>query len=74
MLEGIKPPRRVDDVCKVATIIKQLGAPDNEILAAAIMDVSKWPANTLATELRKRKLSIFRHDNSSTPQTDLRLL
>jgi hypothetical protein len=41
MLEGIKPPRRVDDVCKVATIIKQLGAPDNEILAAAIMDVSK---------------------------------
>jgi hypothetical protein len=58
MLEGIKPPRRVDDVCKVATIIKQLGAPDNEILAAAIMDVSKWPANTLATELRKRGVSL----------------
>jgi hypothetical protein len=58
MLEGINPPRRVDDVCKVATTIKQLGAPDNEILAAAIMDASKWPANTLATELRKRKLSI----------------
>jgi hypothetical protein len=66
MLEGIKPAKRADHVCKVATTIKQLGTPDSEILAAAITDASKWPANTLATELRRRGLplsdmTILRH-------------
>ena len=58
MLEGMKPARRVGDVCKVATSIKRLDAPDSEILASAIIDGISWPAHTLATELRKRGLSI----------------
>lgn len=58
MLEGMKPTKRKSYVCKVATIIEELETVDSEILAAAINDEKTWPAHALATELRKRKLSL----------------
>lgn len=58
MLEGLKPAKSKGHVCKVATTIEELDATDSEILAAAISDANTWPANTLASELRKRGLSI----------------
>tara|TARA_R110000803_G_C11931149_1_gene315464 strand:+ start:209 stop:445 length:237 start_codon:yes stop_codon:yes gene_type:complete len=58
MLEGMKPSKRKSHVCKIATSIEELGVIDGEILAAAIADTVKWPANTLATELRKRGVSL----------------
>ena len=58
MLEGMKPSKRKRHVCKIATSIEELGVIDGEILAAAIADTVKWPANTLATELRKRGVSL----------------
>jgi|TARA_R110000744_G_scaffold129860_1_gene237369 hypothetical protein len=58
MLEGMKPTKRKSYVCKVATSIEELDATDGKILAAAISDDKTWPAATLATELRKRKLSL----------------
>ena len=58
MLEGMKPAKRKSHVCKVATSIEELSITDGEILAAAIIDNETWPAATLATELRKRGLSL----------------
>lgn len=58
MLEGMKPAKSKGHVCKVATTVEELGATDSEILAAAVSDNETWPAATLATELRKRGLSI----------------
>lgn len=58
MLEGMKPAKSKRDVCKVATTIEELDATDSEILVAAISDANTWPAATLASELRKRGLSI----------------
>lgn len=58
MLEGLKPAKSKGHVCKVATTLEELDATDSEILAAAISDNETWPASTLATELRKRGLSL----------------
>jgi hypothetical protein len=58
MLDGMKPAKSKGHVCKVATTLEELDATDSEILAAAISDNETWPASTLATELRKRGLSI----------------
>ena len=58
MLEGMKPTKKKSYVCKVSTIIEELDSTDAEILSAAIGDDKTWPAAMLATELRKRKLSI----------------
>jgi hypothetical protein len=66
MLEGITPPRSGVHRCKVDTYLAELDETDSEILGAAINDNKKWPAQTLAMELRKRGLvmsdaSITRH-------------
>ena len=66
MLEGLKPAKSNVYRCKVATNLKELETADSEILAAAISDDKTWPAQTLATELRKRgvvisDLTIGRH-------------
>jgi hypothetical protein len=66
MLEGMKPAKSNVYRCKVATNLQELEAADSEILADAISDDKTWPAQTLATELRKRgvvisDLTIGRH-------------
>ena len=66
MLEGITPPRSKKHVCKIATSMEELSATDSEILADAINDTRKWPAQTLSHELSKRGLpmsdmTILRH-------------
>ena len=58
MLEGMTPPKNKVHRCKIATTIEALEAADSEVFAAAINDGTKWPAQTLATELRIRGLSI----------------
>jgi len=58
MLDGMTPPRNKIHRCKIATTTEELAAPDSEIFAAAIDDARKWPAQTLATELRIRGLII----------------
>tara|TARA_R110000822_G_scaffold74506_6_gene179006 strand:+ start:274 stop:510 length:237 start_codon:yes stop_codon:yes gene_type:complete len=58
MLEGLKPTKSKVHVCKVATNLQELDAADSQILAEAISDTKTWPAQTLATELRKRGLVI----------------
>ena len=66
MLEGMKPAKSNVYRCKVATNLKELDTADSEILANALTDDQTWPAQTLATELRKRgvvisDLTIGRH-------------
>jgi hypothetical protein len=58
MLEGMKPGKRKSHVCKIATTVEELNITDGQILAEAIIDSTRWPANTLATELRKRGVSL----------------
>lgn len=58
MLDGMKPPKSKIHRCKIATTIEELEASDSEIFAAAVIDSRTWPAQTLATELRVRGLTI----------------
>jgi hypothetical protein len=66
MLDGLTPPKSNVHRCKIATSLQDLDASDSEILADAVNNIRKWPAQTLATELRKKGLvisdgSITRH-------------
>ncbi len=70
MLDGMTPPKSKIHRCKIATTIEELETSDSEIFAAAIIDARRWPAQTLATELRIRGLiisdgSIHKHRKKS---------
>tara|TARA_R110001606_G_scaffold260999_1_gene409080 strand:+ start:142 stop:378 length:237 start_codon:yes stop_codon:yes gene_type:complete len=70
MLDGMTPPKNKVNRCKIATTTEELEPADSEIFAAAIIDARKWPAQTLATELRIRGLiisdgSIHKHRKKS---------
>jgi hypothetical protein len=59
MLEGLTPPKK-ELACKVRTLLQGLEPKDRQILEAALSDES-WPTFTLATELRKRGMTISEH-------------
>ena len=66
MLEGMKPAKSNVYRCKVNTYLMELDATDRDILDSAVDDYKTWPAQTLATALRKRgvvisDLTIGRH-------------
>jgi hypothetical protein len=59
MLEGLTPPKK-ELACKVRTLLESLEAKDKQILEAALTN-DDWPTFTLATELRKRGMTISEH-------------
>jgi hypothetical protein len=66
MLEGLEPAKSNVYRCKVNTYLLELDATDRDILDSAVDDDKTWPAQTLATALRKRgviisDLTIGRH-------------
>ena len=58
MLDGMTPPKSKIHRCKIATTIEELEPADSAIFAEAVIDARRWPAQTLATELRIRGLII----------------
>ena len=58
MLEGLKPPVRVNYSCKVGFYLSTLKADDAVILKQAVDDYKLWPAKTLSDQLAQRTVKI----------------
>ncbi len=57
MLEGLEPPQKAFH-CKVATVLHELDADDEQILLQALADEGRWPAYTLSQALKSKGVQL----------------